>query len=255
MIRLCDILSRSNMAARSYGLDKVLGMCAMWPWHGRFDHGSRSWHTLGSWTISVWNITQIQLGSDKWWPRHGFSVYVHCQLDLGDMTFGQGHGTPLDHGQQLCEILSRSNLAVRSYSPDMDFQYVSTLTFIFEIWPWFKVMTHPWVMDNNCVKYYRDATWQWGVMAQKRILGMCALRPWPWRYDLGSRSWHTLGPWTTIVWNIIHIGQVVTTLWPGHDVNRPTERQTDSVIPIYPPNFVCRGGEGGYMLCVGHTGS
>ena len=32
------------------------------------------------------------------------------------------------------------------------------------------------------------------------------------------RSWHTLGSWTTIVWNIIQIGRMVTKLWPGHDV-------------------------------------
>ena len=29
--------------------------------------------------------------------------------------------TPLGHGQQLCKILSRSNLAVVSYGPDTDF--------------------------------------------------------------------------------------------------------------------------------------
>ena len=29
-------------------------------------------------------------------------------LDLEDMTFGQGHDTPLDPGQPLCIILSRS---------------------------------------------------------------------------------------------------------------------------------------------------
>ena len=27
---------------------------------------------------------------------------------------------------------------------------------ILDIWPWFNVMTHPCVMDNNCVKYYKD---------------------------------------------------------------------------------------------------
>ena len=30
-----------------------------------------------------------------------------CDLDLGDMTLGQGHDTPLGHGQQLCAILSK----------------------------------------------------------------------------------------------------------------------------------------------------
>ena len=46
---------------------------------------------------------------------------------------GQGHGTPLDYGQQLCEILFRSNLAVRSYGPGTDFEYVCTVTLTMEI--------------------------------------------------------------------------------------------------------------------------
>ena len=184
---------------------RISSMCALWPWPWRYDFGSRSRHTLGSWTTIVWNIIQIQLGSEELWPGHGFPVYVHCDLDLGDMTLGQGHDTPLGHGQQLCEILSRSNLAVRSNGPDTDFHHMCTVTLTLEIWPWVKIMTHPWVIDNNCVKYYPDPTWQWGVIARTRISSMCALWPWPWRYDLGSKSWHTLGSWTTIVWSIIQI--------------------------------------------------
>ena len=191
----------------------------------------------------MWNIIQIQFGSEELWPGHGFSIYVHCDLDLGDMTLGQGHDTPLGHGQQLCEIPSRSNLAVRSHGPDKDFRYVSTVTLTLEIWPWVKVMTHPRVMDNNCVKYYPDPTWKSGVMTRTRILSMCALWPWPCKYDLGSRSLHTLESWTTIVWNIIQIGQVVTKLWPGHDVNRQTDRRCDSYIP--PKTLFVWGGGGG----------
>ena len=48
-------------------------------------------------------------------------VCVHCDLDLRDMTLGQGNDTPLGHEQQLCEILSRSNLKMRSNGLDMDF--------------------------------------------------------------------------------------------------------------------------------------
>ena len=111
---------------------RISGICALWPWLQRYDLGSRSWHTLGSWTTIVWNIIQIQLGSEELWPGHGFPVYwymyVHCDLDLRDMTLGQGHDTPLDHGQQLCEILSRSNLEVRSYGLDTDFQNMCTVT-------------------------------------------------------------------------------------------------------------------------------
>ena len=47
---------------------------------------------------------------------------MYCDLDLRDMTLGQGHGTPLGNGQQLCEILSRSNMAAKSYGPDTDFE-------------------------------------------------------------------------------------------------------------------------------------
>ena len=49
------------------------------------------------------------------------------------MILDQGHYTPLGNGQQLFGILSRSNLAVRSYGPDRDFDYVCTLTLTFEI--------------------------------------------------------------------------------------------------------------------------
>ena len=44
------------------------------------------------------------------------------------MTLGQSHERPLGHGQQLCEILSISNLAERSYDQDTDFGYVCTVT-------------------------------------------------------------------------------------------------------------------------------
>ena len=45
--------------------------------------------------------------------------YESVQFDLGlrDTTLGQGYSKSLGHGQQLCEILSRSNLTVRSYGP------------------------------------------------------------------------------------------------------------------------------------------
>ena len=40
------------------------------------------------------------------------------------MTLGRGHDTPLDHGQQLCDILSISNKAVKNYSLDTDIEYM-----------------------------------------------------------------------------------------------------------------------------------
>ena len=35
-----------------------------------------------------------------------FWLCMHCDLDFGDMTFGQGHGAPFCYEQQLCDILS-----------------------------------------------------------------------------------------------------------------------------------------------------
>ena len=75
--------------------------------------------------------------------RTRFWVCVHCDLDPGDMTVGQGHDTSCGYGQQFCELLSRSNLAIRSYDPDTDFGYVCTMTLTLEIWPWAKIMKHP----------------------------------------------------------------------------------------------------------------
>ena len=187
---------------------QIFSMYALWPWHWRYDLRSRSWHNLGSWTISVLNIIPIQHSSEELWPRHTFLVCVHCDLDLGDMTLGQGHDTPLGH-EQLREILSRSDKGVRSY-----FRCICIVTLTLEIWPWVKVMTQPWVMDNSCVKYYPDPTWKWGVMARTRIFGMCSLWPWPWRYYLGSRIWHTLWSWTTIVWNITRSNMAVRSYCP-----------------------------------------
>ena len=126
--------------------------------------------------LDMYDFIKVTLGSKDFWPGHRFWVCVRCDLD--DMTLGQGHDTPLGHGQQLSTILSRSHLAVRTYGPDTDFEYVCTVTLTLEIWPWVKVMTYPWVIDNNCVKYHPDQTWQWGVMAQTHILGICAL--WLW---------------------------------------------------------------------------
>ena len=62
-------------------------------------------------------IIKIKHGNQRLWPGHGFSAYVHCDLDIGDMILAQRHGTPLGHGQQLCEILCRSIPTARSYGP------------------------------------------------------------------------------------------------------------------------------------------
>ena len=129
------------------------------------------------------------------------------------VTLGQGHGTTLGHGQQLFEI-SRSNLAASS-GPDTDLGDVCNVTLALEIGPLVKVnnkcvkyypdpnlqgwvmartrifsicdldrgditlgqgMTHPWVMNNNCVNIIQIQLGS-GVMSRTRILGTCVLLP------------------------------------------------------------------------------
>ena len=87
---------------------------------------------LSSTTIKL-SIIPIQFDSKELSPTYGFRLCVHCDLDLGDMTLGQGQDTPLSHGQQSCEILFRSNLAVSSIGPDTDIWYVCNVTLTFEV--------------------------------------------------------------------------------------------------------------------------
>ena len=54
---------------------------------------------------------------------------MHCDLELRSITLAQGHATPLSEKQQLCEILSRSKMAVR------DMLLILTKG-ICVLWPW-----------------------------------------------------------------------------------------------------------------------
>ena len=213
-------------------------MCALWPWPWRYDidTGSRSDTPLGHGQ----QLCEILPTSNMVVKSYGLDMYllvcVHCDLDLGGMIFVEDHVITLGSGTTIVWNIiqiqhGRDELWLRH-----GFWYVCTLTLTLEVWPKIKVMTHPSVMDHNCVKYYLDPKWQWEVMARTRIFGKCALRPWPWIYDLGSRSWYNRGSWTTIVWNI-RIGQGGKKLWPGHDVDRRMDRQTGWFPSkcIYPP--------------------
>ena len=54
---------------------------------------------------------------------------------------------------------------MRRLARDKDFGYVCTITLTLKKRPRFKVMTHPWVMDNNCVKYHPDRTREYEAMS------------------------------------------------------------------------------------------
>ena len=103
-------------------------MCKLWAWPWRYDPESKSWyHCVIHYQYPTWQWGVMArarfFGMFALWPWHQ------------NMTLGQGHDTSLGHWQQLCEILSISNLAVRSYNPDKDFGYVCTVTLTLEVWP------------------------------------------------------------------------------------------------------------------------
>ena len=168
------------------------GMCALRPWPRIYiwmTIRSRSWHTFGSWKTIVWNIILIQKSNEEFgpdtdfwyvctvtlalqimrynvWPwssEHKFWICMHSDLDLRDMTLGQGHDTPLGHGQQLCEIISTSDKGLSSYGPDAmwidgqgDSYILVPLKFVCRgkmiIWNVFKAITK----GNN--QYWADCT-------------------------------------------------------------------------------------------------
>ena len=148
--QLCQIF-RPYMVVRSYGPQEeflyVCVHCDLGFWDMTLVQGHDTHWSL---TRMVYNIIQIQHSSKELWPRHGLWVCVHCDINIGDIHC---------HGQQLCEILSISNTAARSYGLDTDFGNVCSdldlgdMTLVQT-----KLMTHPWVMfmHNNCVKYYSD---------------------------------------------------------------------------------------------------
>ena len=82
---------------------------------------------LGKLTTIVRNI-QIQNGSSALWPGQG--LLICGQFDLGGMTLVQEYDTPLGHGQQLYELLSKSNITVESYGLEKDHRYVCNLTLV-----------------------------------------------------------------------------------------------------------------------------
>ena len=53
-----------------------------------------------------------------------------------------------NHVQHLFEISFNSNITVNIHIPDQDCGFLCIVTL--KIWPWFKIMTHHLVIDDNC---------------------------------------------------------------------------------------------------------
>ena len=132
-INLSEVSSNCNLPVKKiWPKLTFLTECALWPkalWD--VHRTSRSWHFIclvrQNVTLCVKN-RPIPTSHGKVIccvncdPKIGnmileFWLYVHYDLDLGDITLGQGYDTPLCYGQQWCDVSTESKLAVRSYGP------------------------------------------------------------------------------------------------------------------------------------------
>ena len=156
--QLCEILSKSNITVVSYWPTRVLAMCALWPWPRIYGLGSAhdtpfGWGQQSCEILCRSNLTVRSYHTDK---DSTYLVCANSDLELWDITLGQGHDTL----RIVWNIVQIQPNSTRSYGWDKDFSYVCTLTLTCEMWPWvkvmtkLKVMTHPRVVDNSCVKYY-----------------------------------------------------------------------------------------------------
>ena len=85
-------------------------------------------------------------------------------FDLGDLTLGQGHATPLGFRQQLCKVSSKCNLIINeSHSLDINFSHVCTVTLTFVILPWLR-WWHTFGSWTINVMYQQNLSYQWKVI-------------------------------------------------------------------------------------------
>ena len=180
--QLCEILSRSNLAVRSYGSDTDFWYVCTLTWSWRYDLGLRSWN-VHPWVMDNKCVKYYPDPTLQWWVMARTRIISICALwpwpwgcDLVSISWHTfGSWTTIEWK------------IIQIHGPDTDFWYARTVTLTLEIWPCVKVVTHHWVMENNCVKYYPDSTLQFRLWPGHRSW-VCACVSWPWRYDLVSRS-------------------------------------------------------------------
>ena len=124
-----------------------------------------------------WSIIPIKLDSKE--------LCVRCDIEVRDMTSGIVHDTTLSHGQQLCELFFQIQHGSEELSTGYRFKAcvhcdigLGDMTFgrshNHTLGSWTELCEILSRSDIS-VRCYGTAT----------DLDMCALLPWPWKYDLG----------------------------------------------------------------------
>ena len=76
-----------------------------------------------------------------------------CYMCTVNLILGQGHPWVIDKIIIVWGIIQILLISEKLYL-DMNVGFMCAVTLNIEIRPLAKVITHPWDMDNNCVKYY-----------------------------------------------------------------------------------------------------
>ena len=137
--QLCEVISKSNMAVRSYG-----------PWHGLL--------LCVHCDIDLGNINVTKVMPHPWVKRTQMCELL-SRSNMAMRSYDQdkdleyvctvtftlwpwvSHFKPLGHGQPSCETLSRSNMTVRSYYPDKDLGICAvTLTILSHGQQWWNII-------------------------------------------------------------------------------------------------------------------
>ena len=90
----------------------------LWPWPWSRDLESRSWHTVSPQGTFMPNMKLHKWRIGKIWSGQKNSMQVYRDLELGNVTLGQGHNTPSQQKEYLCQIWKCNYNMLRKYGPD-----------------------------------------------------------------------------------------------------------------------------------------
>ena len=128
------------------------------------------------------------------------STKLFCDLEIEQMTLGQGHGERVWRKEYLCKVWTPKVKQSLFYRV----KFVTTLRM--RIWPWVKVKVKELGPSIISIKY---ELWRSNSLCS---IGKSLMWPWEWKFDLGSRSrWKSLTE-QLCVWSLNSEGQIVFVL-------------------------------------------
>ena len=132
-----------------------------WPVKGNYPEAHFSMCELWHWPLRYMTQVKAMVKLCKVTSRSNMAVRINesskdisfvCTVTLA-LVIWPGHVMFCPWTTILWNII-KIQLGSKELWPDTNFWYVCIVTLTLETLPCVNVMTHPWVMDNNCVKCY-----------------------------------------------------------------------------------------------------